>query len=138
MSLENSNRDSINLDIVQNIAKSAVTLSAVAAIFCGDVSAALADTELKTYYGTAASASSYGGYGGNASKIDTAEYVYDVPVEWKERNISKVEKGTNGTDSEFFNPKKRTEKTYLLFLSGKEANIESFFLRAFMSARRTN
>ena len=59
-----------------------------------------------------------GGYGGNSSKIDTAEYVYSVPVDWKERNISKVEKGTNGTDSEFFNPKKRTEKTYLTFLAG--------------------
>ncbi|CAN0864632.1 Thylakoid lumenal 19 kDa protein, chloroplastic [Linum grandiflorum] len=46
------------------------------------------------YYGTAASAANYGGYGG------------------------KVEKGTNGTDSEFFNPKKKTEKEYLTFLSG--------------------
>ena len=70
------------------------------------------------YYGTAASASSYGGFGGNASKKDTAEYVYDVPDGWKERLISKVEKGTNGTDSEFFNPRRRAEKVYLTFLSG--------------------
>jgi hypothetical protein len=52
--------------------------------------------ELETYYGTAASASSYGGYGGNTSKKDSAEYVYEVPADWKERAISKVEKGTNG------------------------------------------
>ncbi|THG02398.1 hypothetical protein TEA_025142 [Camellia sinensis var. sinensis] len=29
-----------------------------------------------------------------------------------------VEKGTNGTDSEFYNPKKKAEKEYLTFLSG--------------------
>ncbi|KAH7426653.1 hypothetical protein KP509_10G010600 [Ceratopteris richardii] len=72
----------------------------------------------KQYYGTAASASSYGGYGGNVSKRDTAEYVYDVPEGWKERLISKVEKGTNGTDSEFFNPRRKSEKVYVTFLAG--------------------
>ncbi|KAG0524605.1 hypothetical protein BDA96_07G225800 [Sorghum bicolor] len=80
-----------------------------------------ADPEFTVYYGTAASAANYGGYGGNASKKDTAEYVYDVPEGWKERLVSKVEKGTNGTDSEFFNPRKRTEKEYLTFLSGIRA-----------------
>ncbi|KAM0835172.1 hypothetical protein ACQ4PT_063122 [Festuca glaucescens] len=77
-----------------------------------------AEAEFKTYYGTAASAANYGGYGGNASKKDAAEYVYDVPEGWKERLVSKVEKGTNGTDSEFFNPRKRSEREYLTFLSG--------------------
>ncbi|KAF5199321.1 Thylakoid lumenal protein [Thalictrum thalictroides] len=75
-------------------------------------------TSYNIYYGTAASAANYGGYGGNSSKKDSAEYVYDVPDGWKERLVSKVEKGTNGTDSEFYNPKKRTEKEYLTFLSG--------------------
>ncbi|XP_022959905.1 thylakoid lumenal 19 kDa protein, chloroplastic-like [Cucurbita moschata] len=70
------------------------------------------------YYGTAASAANYGGFGGNASKKDSAEYIYDVPEGWKERLVSKVEKGTNGTDSEFYNPKKRKEKEYLTFLAG--------------------
>ncbi|OIW15440.1 hypothetical protein TanjilG_28639 [Lupinus angustifolius] len=81
----------------------------------------LADTSTTTYqlyYGTAASAANYGGYGGNSSKKDSAEYVYDVPEGWKERLVSKVEKGTNGTDSEFYNPKKKTEKEYLTFLTG--------------------
>lgn len=41
-----------------------------------------------------------------------------MPEGWKERLVSKVEKGTNGTDSEFYNPKKRTEKEYLTFLAG--------------------
>ncbi|CAL5013378.1 unnamed protein product [Urochloa decumbens] len=81
----------------------------------------LADPEFTVYYGTAASAANYGGYGGNASKKDTAEYVYDVPTGWKERLVSKVEKGTNGTDSEFFNPRKRTEKEYVAFLPGIRA-----------------
>lgn len=70
------------------------------------------------YYGTAASAANYGGYGGNADKKASAEYVYDVPDGWKERLVSKVEKGTNGTDSEFYNPKKKTEKEYLTYLAG--------------------
>ncbi|KAK6240238.1 hypothetical protein QUC31_005707 [Theobroma cacao] len=70
------------------------------------------------YYGTAASAANYGGYGGNSDKKASAEYVYDVPDGWKERLVSKVEKGTNGTDSEFYNPKKRQEREYLTFLAG--------------------
>jgi len=49
----------------------------------------------QVYYGTAASAANYGGYGGNSNKKDSAEYVYDVPAGWKERLVSKVEKGTN-------------------------------------------
>ncbi|KAK2637087.1 hypothetical protein Ddye_031879 [Dipteronia dyeriana] len=78
----------------------------------------LAEDIYNVYYGTAASAANYGGYGGNSDKKASAEYVYDVPDGWKERLVSKVEKGTNGTDSEFYNPKKRTEKEYLTFLSG--------------------
>ena len=79
----------------------------------------LADTlTYQLYYGTAASAADYGGYGGNSSKKDSAEYIYEVPAGWKERLVSKVEKGTNGTDSEFYNPKKKSEREYLTFLAG--------------------
>lgn len=97
----------------------AATAIAVAAILSTTPSS-LADNGagFNVYYGTAASAANYGGLGGNASKKDTAEYIYDVPEGWKERLVSKVEKGTNGTDSEFYNPKKRTEKEYLTFLAG--------------------
>ncbi|GFP95540.1 thylakoid lumenal 19 kDa protein chloroplastic, partial [Phtheirospermum japonicum] len=42
----------------------------------------------------------------------------DVPEGWKEKLVSKIQKGTNGTDSEFYNPKKKTEKEYLTFLLG--------------------
>ncbi|CAI7848960.1 unnamed protein product [Closterium sp. NIES-53] len=105
-------------DVAKWLGTAAVTLSATAALFCSSVDPAFADVELKTYYGTAASASSYGGYGGNASKQATAEYIYGVPDDWKERAISKVEKGTNGTDSEFFWPKNRNVKTYVTFLAG--------------------
>ncbi|KAG9443064.1 hypothetical protein H6P81_018918 [Aristolochia fimbriata] len=78
----------------------------------------LAEPSFGVYYGTAASAANYGGYGGNSSKKDSAEYIYEVPEGWKERLVSKVEKGTNGTDSEFYNPKKRSEREYLTFLAG--------------------
>ncbi|KAK9128658.1 hypothetical protein Syun_017455 [Stephania yunnanensis] len=67
-------------------------------------------TPYNVYYGMAASAANYGGYGGNSSKKDFAEYVYDVPDGGKEKLVSKIQKGTNGTDSEFYNPRKKTEK----------------------------
>ncbi|KAL2644287.1 hypothetical protein R1flu_011874 [Riccia fluitans] len=74
--------------------------------------------EFSSYFGTAASASSYGGYGGNSNKRDSAEYTFDYPTGWKERTISKIEKGTNGTDSEFLNPKHKEEKVYVTYLAG--------------------
>ncbi|CAL5340550.1 unnamed protein product [Camellia sinensis] len=95
-------------------------VAAAAATILTTTAPSIADspTTYQIYYGTAASAANYGGYGGNASKKDSAEYIYDVPDGWKERLVSKVEKGTNGTDSEFYNPKKKAEKEYLTFLSG--------------------
>ncbi|GBG77496.1 hypothetical protein CBR_g23941 [Chara braunii] len=75
-------------------------------------------TSFRVYFGNAAAAASYGGYGGNASKQSEAEYTYKVPATWKEHVVSKIEKGTNGTDSEFYNPKKRSEKVYLTYLGG--------------------
>ena len=98
-----------------------VTLTATAAALVLTITPpSLADPpkSYNIYYGTAASAANYGGYGGNSNRQDSAEYVYDVPDGWKERLVSKVEKGTNGTDSEFYNPKKKSEKEYLTFLSG--------------------
>lgn len=93
--------------------------AAAASLLLACPSPSLADAPaFETYYGTAASAANYGGYGGNASKKDSAEYIYEVPEGWKERLVSKVEKGTNGTDSEFYNPKKRAEREYLTFLPG--------------------
>ncbi|XP_057978676.1 thylakoid lumenal 19 kDa protein, chloroplastic [Malania oleifera] len=91
--------------------------AAAAAILTAAAPPSLAEA-YSLYYGTAASAANYGGYGGNSNKKESAEYVYDVPEGWKERLVSKVEKGTNGTDSEFYNPKKRSEKEYLTFLAG--------------------
>jgi hypothetical protein len=35
--------------------------------------------------------------------------------------VSKVEKGTKGTDNEFFNPRTQWEREYLTFLSGIRA-----------------
>lgn len=78
----------------------AATAIAVAAILSTTPSS-LADNGagFNVYYGTAASAANYGGLGGNASKKDTAEYIYDVPEGWKERLVSKVEKGTPKSQS---------------------------------------
>ncbi|KAK6933790.1 PsbP, C-terminal [Dillenia turbinata] len=95
-----------------------LTATAAAAALLTLTPPSFADTSYQLYYGTAASAANYGGYGGNSSKEDSAEYVYEVPDGWKEKQISKVEKGTNGTDSEFYNPKKKAEKEYLTFLAG--------------------
>ncbi|KAL2939132.1 Thylakoid lumenal 19 kDa protein chloroplastic [Bienertia sinuspersici] len=105
----------------QTLTNLPTTLTAIAAaVILSTTPPSLADfpTSFTTYYGTAASAANYGGYGGNSNKKDSAEYTYDVPQGWKERLVSKVEKGTNGTDSEFYNPKKKTEREYLTFLSG--------------------
>nr|XP_043609963.1 thylakoid lumenal 19 kDa protein, chloroplastic [Erigeron canadensis] len=101
-----------------NLANTALTLAAATIIATSSTLPALSAESYATYYGTAASAANYGGYGGNSDKKASAEYVYDIPEGWKERLVSKVEKGTNGTDSEFYNPKKKTEKEYLTFLGG--------------------
>ncbi|KAL3380762.1 hypothetical protein AABB24_001089, partial [Solanum stoloniferum] len=97
-----------------------LTATAIATTILTTSLPSLADspTSFNIYYGTAASAANYGGYGGNSDKKASAEYIYDVPDGWKERLVSKVEKGTNGTDSEFYNPKKKTEKEYLTYLAG--------------------
>ncbi|CAL9754602.1 unnamed protein product [Musa acuminata subsp. burmannicoides] len=99
----------------------AAAAAAAAVLLSAAPAPSFADPMFNLYYGTAASAANYGGYGGNADKKATAEYTYEVPEGWKERLVSKVEKGTNGTDSEFYNPRKRTEREYLTFLSGFRA-----------------
>ncbi|XP_057807711.1 thylakoid lumenal 19 kDa protein, chloroplastic [Salvia miltiorrhiza] len=92
--------------------------TALAATILAASPPSLAEPSYKLYYGTAASAANYGGFGGNSDKKASAEYTYDVPEGWKEKLISKIQKGTNGTDSEFYNPKKKKEREYLTFLDG--------------------
>lgn len=106
-------------ELPQKCSKALAAAAAICVVLSSQSSMA-GETEegFSKYYGTASSAANYGGYGGNASKKDSAEYTYDVPSSWKERLVSKVEKGTNGTDSEFYNPKRKTEKEYLTFLAG--------------------
>ncbi|KAK4488636.1 hypothetical protein RD792_004405 [Penstemon davidsonii] len=100
------------------IPTSKLTAAALAAATILTSTPSVAADSYKLYYGTAASAANYGGYGGNSDKKASAEYTYDVPDGWKEKLVSKIQKGTNGTDSEFYNPKKKSEKEYLTFLSG--------------------
>ena len=87
-----------NLPIPPSNSKSSLTttltttlIATVLATTILTTSPSLADTPTN---GTAASAANYGGYGGNSSKKDSAEYIYEVPDGWKER--LEVEKGTNG------------------------------------------
>lgn len=101
-----------------NLATTLGATALAATIVAASPPSLAADSSYKLYYGTAASAANYGGYGGNADKKATAEYTYEVPEGWKEKLISKIQKGTNGTDSEFYNPKKKAEKEYLTFLGG--------------------
>eukprot|EP00249_Psilotum_nudum_P004292 c17822_g1_i1 orf=324-1154(-) len=112
-SLDNRLLTTFGSQMSATLAAALLLSSACPALAFDDAAAAY-----QTYFGTAASASSYGGYGGNVSKRDTAEYRYEVPQGWKERLISKIEKGTNGTDSEFHNPRRKEEKVYLTFLPG--------------------
>eukprot|EP00898_Chlorokybus_atmophyticus_P005830 jgi/Chlat1/6248/Chrsp44S00452 len=95
----------------------ACTLAVAAAVSNQTTLPAKADDGYFTFYGQAAGPASYGGYGGTERR-EGARYTYDVPEAWKARAISKVEKGTNGTDSEFFNPKKKDEKVYVTSLAG--------------------
>ncbi|KAK4487299.1 hypothetical protein RD792_006093 [Penstemon davidsonii] len=97
------------------IPTSKLTAAALAAATILTSTPSVAADSYKLYYGTAASAASYGG---NSDKKASAEYTYDVPDGWKEKLVSKIQKGTNGTDSEFYNPKKKSEKEYLTCLSG--------------------
>lgn len=102
-----------------SLATSVAATAIAAAILAAAPPASLAETSAyKVYYGTAASAANYGGYGGNSDKKASAEYIYDVPEGWKERAVTKVLKGTNGTDSEFYNPRRKAEREYLTFLDG--------------------
>lgn len=103
----------------------AAAAAAAAVLAATPLPSLAADPAYRVYYGTASSAANYGGYGGNSSKKDAAEYVYDVPEGWKERLVSKVEKGTNGTDSEFYNPARRSEREYLTFLAGFQRLVPS-------------
>ncbi|KAJ8899199.1 hypothetical protein K2173_012375 [Erythroxylum novogranatense] len=98
----------------------AATVTAATILTTSPPSLSESARSFQTYYDTAASAANYDGYGDNSDKKASVEYVYDVPDGWKERLVSKVEKGTNGIDSEFYNPKKRSEREYVISLSGFE------------------
>ena len=72
------------------------------------------------YLGLATSSSSYGGYGGNENSEDRYKYYYDVPEEWDQAIVNKIEKATNGTDSKFVSKKRGGggEKIQLLTFPG--------------------
>nr|GMD65267.1 thylakoid lumenal 19 kDa protein, chloroplastic [Ipomoea batatas] len=70
----------------------AITATALATAILTAAPPTLAESPaFSVYYGTAASAANYGGYGGNSDKKATAEYIYDVPDGWKERLLAPKE-----------------------------------------------
>eukprot|EP00963_Diacronema_lutheri_P000778 scaffold47_cov334-Pavlova_lutheri.AAC.8 len=72
------------------------------------------------YLGLATSSSSYGGYGGNENSEDRYKYYYDVPEDWDQATVNKIEKATNGTDSKWTSKKRGggNEKIYLVTFPG--------------------
>jgi len=76
---------------------------------------AMADDEpLATFYGAANPPATPGKVGGVEKSL--ARYTFQYPESWKEENISKVEKGTNGTDVRFNGPARKKEKLFVLTL----------------------
>lgn len=69
---------------------------------------------LKVYYGAANPPATYGGVGGTTK--DEARYSFVIPESWTENNISKVEKGANGTDARFSSAKAKKEQAYVVTL----------------------
>jgi len=93
-------------------------LSSAGIIALGSFSPALpafADDEpLGTHYGAANPPATPGKVGGVIKA--QARYTFQYPESWKEENISKVEKGTNGTDVRFNGPARKKEKAFVLTL----------------------
>lgn len=75
---------------------------------------AMAADELVTFYGAANPPATPGKLGGTIKS--KARYTFNVPAGWTEEVISKVEKGTNGTDVRFNGSSRKKEKCFLLTL----------------------
>jgi len=69
---------------------------------------------LTTFYGAANPPATPGKLGGTTKA--KARYSFDYPETWVEEVISKVEKGTNGTDVRLIGPKSKKEKVFVLTL----------------------
>lgn len=83
-------------------------------------------TTLDTFYGKASPPASYGGYGGNATEIPKYSFLY--PQGWKQITINKVQKGTQGIDSKFIDPKNKNNLVFVIALAREGENSQSFKL----------
>lgn len=105
------------------IARREVLSLATAAAFMKIAPPVFADEagELVTFYGAANPPATYGGIGG--TEPEKARYTFQYPKElFKELSVSKVEKGTNGTDTKFVSisrPKK--QQVYVVSLANEGA-----------------
>lgn len=72
------------------------------------------DVELVSFYGAANPPATPGRVGGVTK--DKARYTFDYPPTWKEEVVTKVEKGTNGTDVRLIGPARKKENMFVLTL----------------------
>jgi len=71
-------------------------------------------------FGQATSASSYGGYGGNdqGTDVESFKYWFDVPTTWKSELVTKQEKGYQGVDLRFSDPKNKKIRAFMVTFPG--------------------
>mmetsp|Transcript_12364 Transcript_12364/g.25981 ORF Transcript_12364/g.25981 Transcript_12364/m.25981 type:complete len:265 (-) Transcript_12364:127-921(-) len=74
-----------------------------------------------TFYGAANPPATYGGIGGTAPEM--ARYTFQYPAGmFKELGVSKIEKGTNGTDTKFVSTaRSKKEQVYVVSLANEGA-----------------
>eukprot|EP00873_Tetraselmis_striata_P015948 jgi/Tetstr1/436212/TSEL_025057.t1 len=82
------------------------------------------ESELTLYKGVASPPTSYGGYGGNAE--ESFKYSVMVPSSWKSEVINKTEKGTQGVDCKFTNPKVKGMKVFVIALGRAGEDAKAF------------
>jgi len=85
---------------------------------------AYAEEELILFKGVASPPTSYGGYGGNAE--ESFKYAFMVPSAWKSETVNKTEKGTQGVDCKFTNPKVKGMKAFVIALGRAGEDAKAF------------
>ncbi|KAK3272786.1 hypothetical protein CYMTET_18933 [Cymbomonas tetramitiformis] len=78
---------------------------------------AFADDDFGLFYGAANPPATPNKVGGTTKQF--ARYSFLYPTAWTEEVITKVEKGTNGTDCRFVSSSRKKEKVFLLTLSNE-------------------
>ena len=64
--------------------------------------------------------------GSSPSALILARYSFKYPSEWKEDNVNKVEKGTNGTDCRLTGSLRNKEKLYVVVLARLGEDLKGY------------